>query len=349
MSELPAPETTVTNIFHAYERRENARPLRSHLGASMIGRECEREIWLAFRWTLFPSYEGRMLRLFERGKREEAEFIRALRDAGVTVHETDPQTKKQFTYSDHGGHFGGSMDAAGVGLVEAPKTWHVLEFKTHNAASFAALKKHGVAKAHPEHAAQMQLYMGWSGMTRAFYLAVNKDTDELHAERVAFDRKQFEKLRARAHRVIFSSEPPPHITDNAEDFRCRFCLFNRVCHGPAFPKMNCRTCIHSTPREDGTWHCARHDKTLTADEQRAGCDAHLFIPPMMAAPVHDAGDGFVRYETGAGLIANFVAGANVPDNTPAFSSRELEQITLEQLPAVIAAKRELGGTVSHVA
>ena len=47
---------------------------RTHLGASVIGRECGREVWLMFRWALDRSWGGRMLRLFARGKREENIF-----------------------------------------------------------------------------------------------------------------------------------------------------------------------------------------------------------------------------------------------------------------------------------
>ena len=45
----------------AYRDEEDA--FRSHLGASLIGRECARELWYSFRWTTKPSFEGRMIRL----------------------------------------------------------------------------------------------------------------------------------------------------------------------------------------------------------------------------------------------------------------------------------------------
>jgi hypothetical protein len=50
---------------------------------------------------------------------------------------------------DEAGHFGGSMDAVALGIPEAPKTWHLCEFKTHNAKSFADLQK---ARRHAEQA-----------------------------------------------------------------------------------------------------------------------------------------------------------------------------------------------------
>ena len=54
-----------------------------------------------------------------------------------------------------------------LGLLEAPKTWHVVEFKTHSAKSFRELAAKGVAEAKPQHWAQMQVYMHLTGITRA--------------------------------------------------------------------------------------------------------------------------------------------------------------------------------------
>lgn len=345
MPPIPQSETTISRIYRDYQERENGRP-RAHLGASLIGRPCEREAWYAFRWALNPDYEGRLLRLFDRGKREEPAFIHDLRAAGVTVHAVDPATGRQFTFSDLGGHFGGSMDGAAVGLAEAPKTWHVLELKTHSAASFAALAKDGVEIAHPEHFAQMQMYMGWSGMDRAYYLAVNKNTDDLYGERIAFERAVFEKLREKARRIVFAPEPPPRIAEASDDFRCRLCLFHRACHEGAFPRAHCRTCAHSTPREDGTWNCGRHDRTLTVDEQRAGCGQHLFIPPLLPLEPLQGRPGWVCYHHAEGVLFNVEVGAAAPHDGPQFASTELQHLRVDQLPAVIAAKLNLGGTVT---
>ena len=344
MALIPETDSTVSRIYRAYEQRENRRP-RAHLGASMIGRECERELWLSFRWADYPRYEGRILRLFARGQREEPAFVANLRAAGMEVLVVDPATGRQYQFSDLGGHVGGSMDGAALGLPEAPKAWHVLEFKTHGAKSFAGLMQNGVLKAHPEHFAQVQLYMGWSGMDRAFYLAVCKDTDELYGERIAFDRAVFEALIERAGRIVFAAEPPPRISESPAFFRCKFCLYHGVCHGALFPKANCRTCAHVTPRDDGAWHCARHDKTRTTDEQHAGCPMHLFIPPLMPLPVRAAGEGWVRYEFGEQLIANVSEGAAAPAGAVPFASAELSLLAVDQLETVISAKQALGGQV----
>lgn len=62
-------------------------PFRAHLGGSMIGKECERELMYSFRWAKKPDFSGRMLRLFNRGHKEEFRFVAFLRMIGFDVRE----------------------------------------------------------------------------------------------------------------------------------------------------------------------------------------------------------------------------------------------------------------------
>ena len=149
MAQVPPPiYATVPAIYRWYEQQESAQKPRPYLWASQIGRRCERELWLSFRWVSRPQFDGRMLRLFRRGQREEAAFVEDLRAIGVIVHDVD-RDGRQFTVEAHGGHFRGHLDGAAVGIPEAPGTWHVLEFKTHNSKSFDKLTKDGVRLARP--------------------------------------------------------------------------------------------------------------------------------------------------------------------------------------------------------
>ena len=185
-----------------------------------------------------------------------------------------------------GGHFGGSLDAVAIGLLEAPKTWHVVEFKTHSAKSFATLKKDGVERAQPRHWAQMQVYMHLAGITRAMYVAVCKDTDENHIERIHADRGQGERLVARASRVINAPSPPARISEDPAWWQCRLCDHHDHCHEDRPAETNCRTCLHSTPVDSG-WICERWDRMLSPEEQRRGCPQHLFIPDLApGTPIH---------------------------------------------------------------
>lgn len=69
------------------DKEATKKPFRDHLGGSMIGKKCERELFYNFRWAKRPSFGARMLRLFDRGHKEEFRFVQFLRDAGIVVRE----------------------------------------------------------------------------------------------------------------------------------------------------------------------------------------------------------------------------------------------------------------------
>ena len=294
MADLPpVPTPTLTAIHADYEARQSD-GFRDHLGASIIGKSCARALWYDFRWVTPARHSGRLLRLFETGQLEEDRLVRNLRATGATVLEVDPETGRQFRVEAHGGHFGGSLDGVAIGILEAPKTWHVLEFKTHSAKSFADLTAKGVVLSKPQHAAQMQIYMHLTGITRALYVAVCKDTDALHIERIEADGAMAERLLEKAGRIIFAQNPPARISEDPAWFECRFCDHHAACHEARFSAHHCRSCLHATPVEGG-WHCARHERMLTPADQRFACLQHLYIPDLVPGEVIDAGEDFVRY------------------------------------------------------
>ena len=300
MAELPAiTSLTREAIFAGYEA-DASDGFRSHLGASLIGKACERALWYDFRWTTKARFEGRVLRLFETGNREEERLVRNLRRTGATVLEVDPETGRQFRVQAHGGHFGGSLDGVAIHLLEAPKAWHVLEFKTHSNKSFTDLVAKKVRESKPQHFAQMQIYMNLMGMNRAMYLAVNKDTDDLYVQRVEADVAYTEQLLEKARRIIFAPTPLPRISEEPSWYQCRLCDHADVCHGTRAAEVNCRTCLHSSPVEGG-WHCDRHQKPLSEVDQRTGCEQHLYLPPLVPAAQVDAGEDWVDYEFSGGV------------------------------------------------
>jgi hypothetical protein len=294
MAEIPTIECpTQEAIFRGYEEDAGS-GFRSHLGASLIGKDCERALWFDFRWTTPVRFPGRVLRLFETGQLEEARLVRNLRRTGATVLEVDPETGRQFRVQAHGGHFGGSMDGVALGLLEAPRTWHLLEFKTHSAKSFADLVAKKVRESKPQHYAQMQIYMHLGGLTRGMYVSVNKDTDDLYVERVEVDATYAQALLDKAGRVIFAVQPGPRISEDPAWFQCRLCDHQAVCHGQASAAVNCRTCLHATP-VDGGWACERHQRSLSEAEQCAGCENHLYLPALVPGEQVDAGPDWVEY------------------------------------------------------
>lgn len=299
MATVPQPlHTLVASIYRWREEQEDD-GLRPHLGASLIGHPCARHLWLTFRWAARQKWSGRMLRLFDRGQREEAVIIEELRGIGAEVSECQT-SGEQWRVSACGGHFGGSMDGIARGLPGgSAQNWEVLEFKTHNAKSFKELVDKGVEKAKYQHWAQMQTYMALTGMTRANYIAVCKDDDQLHHERIHADDDAGRKLIERGASIVFAAEPPPRISAKPDWYQCKMCSHAGQCHGTEAPLPTCRSCAHATPTQNGTWHCEFHAITIDSAMQKRGCEAHRFIPAMLDGWAEmidgDGSDNWVRY------------------------------------------------------
>jgi len=306
---------TIKAIYEWHEKMEASQdgPHRGRLGASIIGKPCDRELWYSFRQLYKREFNGRILRLFETGHLEEDRFVRELRGIGCTVHPIDPETGEQFEFTAIGGHFVCHPDAVALGIKEAPQTWHSIEIKTmggterHLSKDFNKVKNEGVKLAKPVHYAQMQVSMGLSGMRRAAYLCKKKATDEIHLERVKYDAECFNALMDRAKRIIIANSPLERCASRPDDFRCRFCDAFQLCWGTGkvavpIPSKTCRSCCHSTPEiDDGEgwarWSCAKHNKDLSLADQNAACRDHLLLPGLVsfAEPV-DADKGSIEFK-----------------------------------------------------
>lgn len=287
MAKIPEPtKSTARQIHWMYEQKKDAP--RPHLGCSLIGHSCDKYLWLTWRWALSSKHPGRLKRLFETGHREEGRLVENLRALDIELFTTDEVSGKQISVSAVRGHFAGSVDGVGRGFEEGPKTWAVLECKTHNAKSFADLQKKGVANAKHQHYVQMQMYMGLLELERSMYLAQCKDDDDLYSEWVHFDAAVFKKYMGRAESIINSSTPPEGISKDPSWYECKWCDFYEHCHGNQIAQVNCRTCAHATPAaSDGAWACENHSKAITLQDQMFACDSHLYIPALIpyAAPV----------------------------------------------------------------
>lgn len=275
------PESQKPNLIRLIDashegRAENPRP---HLGCSQLGHHCERYLWLGFRWAIREKFNGRMLRLFRRGHNEEATVVADLRAAGLDVTDTgSSQSRVNF-----GNHVSGSIDGIiGSGVPESPDKAHVLEIKTHSDKSFKELNAKGVHSAKPMHWAQMQVYMLGKNLTRALYVAINKNDDSYYIERVKLNLEAAEAYIARGHRIASAERmPEPCINASPDWYMCKFCPAYSFCHGgEVVRQVNCRTCAHSTPEKDSTWTCSRWGATIPTKAQHQGCESHVMHPDM---------------------------------------------------------------------
>jgi hypothetical protein len=311
MVALPTIEDpTLAAVDRALEERRNAEPARPYLGMSIIGKECERELWLTFRWVGREVSDAVTLKRFEDGHRGEdlqAERLRLV--PGLELHTHDPNTGGQFAVEDCGGHVKGHMDGAVLGIIQAPKTWHCWEHKQVGEKKQTELlrfktklgEKDALFAWNPVYYWQGQGYMGYTGMTRHYLTAASPGGRHTVSVRTDYDEAAFLRLRAKARRVVFGARPPMGISADPTFYKCKWCAFHAHCHEAKWPDAaNCRTCLHATPEEDGTWSCARFAKTLSVDEQRQGCPAHLYIPDLIPAEQVDAGPDWVGYRLADG-------------------------------------------------
>ncbi len=335
MAKIPDFQNTIANLIDRAHEAKAELP-RPHMGASTLGHPCDRWLWLSFRWAVQPKFPGRIRRLFRRGHQEERNIIADLQAAGVVVRQSAEQTRVDF-----GSHVSGSTDAIiESGVPEAPKKMHIAEFKTHSLKSFNDLTAKGVEKSKPDHFAQMQTYMHGTGIDRALYLAVCKDNDAIYTERVRYDKKIAEKLVARGTRIALSERMPPPLSTDPSWYQCKFCAAHSFCHETKLTEhVNCRTCAHSTPKDNSTWHCERYDSVIEIEYQHQGCDSHTLHPDLVPWKMKDSSHDWVAiYEIDGHDVENGEPDANI------YSSKEiLANPTGCTEPLVAAARKAFNG------
>jgi hypothetical protein len=278
-------------VYKAIEAAQES-SFRKHLGASVIGRPCQRQLFFIFRWAKEVRHKATLLNLFKRGQNEEAVIVAMLRLAGIQVWDTnpddiDPETGKerQWRVSDHWGHFGGSLDGVALGVPDCPDAPTLLEFKTHSDNSFAKVRDKGLISSKFEHYIQTQIYMYYKELGQALYWPVNKNDDNTNPLLIKANSRDAETYIEKARVIIIAEEPPAPISTTPAHSACKYCDFASVCFGKEAPARNCRTCIYSYPaqEEGGVWRCrhehhrdprAEHDPELTEAEQRAGCEKY---------------------------------------------------------------------------
>jgi CRISPR/Cas system-associated exonuclease Cas4 (RecB family) len=249
---------------------------RPHLGCSLIGSKCDRFIWYSFRWALSDIKDGRIVRLLSRGNREEQSVISLLKSIGCDFSE-------KTNYLNFGCHIGGSVDGIILrGLPEDDESHFVLEIKTHNKKSFDTLIKDGVRLSKFQHFIQMQLYMLGTNIDKSLYYAVCKDDDRIYTEIVLFEEELAKKYLERAQKIALSDFPPEKISNDPSWYECKMCPAYDICQKKSWTKqINCRTCAHSTAKNDSSFLCESYNFVLHPSHQKRACDQHVLHPEMV--------------------------------------------------------------------
>jgi hypothetical protein len=240
----------------------DAQPVRTYLGASRLGEQCERA--LAYEWhnTLAgqrAEFTGRTYRIFQRGHDCEPRMASYLRLAGFQLlTEKQDGSGQQFGFAvapdpvTGKSRISGHCDGVIVGW-QAPEWLHsdvwttitaslkfpcLWENKGVNDKNYKKYLKDGIREANPVYYGQCQLYMGYLGLETALFTAENQNTCEIYPEVVPFDLRAAQATSDKGVRVIGTSNPEelPRVARSRDDFRCKWCDHQDRCWAaPAAP------------------------------------------------------------------------------------------------------------------
>lgn len=222
-------------IDEALTSRHRLQVPRDYLGASRIGEACSRR--LAYEYAHVPEdpdkvFSGQTLRIFAAGHVFEDLTIAWMQDAGFDLR-TRRRDGGQFGFETAGGRIKGHIDGVIVGGPDVGIPWPALfEHKALKARSWTDVVKRGVEISKPVYYAQLQIYMAYMELETSLFTCLNKDTQELHHERVDLVPHVAQALSDKAAEIIRAVEVrdcPPRIAANPDFHVCRFCPFHSTC------------------------------------------------------------------------------------------------------------------------
>lgn len=253
MTAIELDNPVVSAMYEAASRHRDAQGIRKYLGMSGIGGACARKIWYGFRGYTPSVLDGRIQMIFSLGSAVEEEVLKWLRQAGYRI---DGQ---QDEFSALNGYFSGHCDGIIHGITQRP---HILEIKSASASRFKAFQMGSIASVSPTYYAQVQCYMGYSGLDRAVWVVMNKNTCELYVERCHFDEVHFRRIEARA-RIIINSNCAPDRLYPEPGRECEMCEYRGHCWSAPYVQVHktCGTCI-SCRMENLQAECSHHKKTI---------------------------------------------------------------------------------------
>ena len=295
------------------EARGATKPRRWYVGMSAAG-HCSRKNFYSYRGVASEPFNAQTLRNFSSGNRAEPVVIDRLRAvAGLDIIDRDQGTGKQIEVSDFDGHFLGHLDFECIGLLQAPKTFHVGEVKEcgeKKLREFRRIKervgeKNTLQQWNESYWAQHQLYMHYRRRKRGWLVVASAGVRDWDACRTEYDADAAARYIERARRIIYEPQHiPDRISEDPSYFVCKWCEFHSVCHGPlagqATVTRNCRTCAFGRPHNVGAWHCQKHNQVLDEPQQRVGCSDQRYLPSLVRGSVSAVGDDYIEYEMPSG-------------------------------------------------
>lgn len=322
-------------INEALEEKSNKyKSTRAYLGASSIGHECERYLWLGFRKAYKDYINYKSAKHFADGHYSEDVFAERMINADIKLQTIDKQTGRQFAVSDCGGWFRGHKD----GLIE---DWDVYEdgngedyvWEHKCSGKLTAMLKYikedettALRRWNEIYFYQAQAYMHHSGIHKHLTTVSPEGTrDGKDGEAICetlYDPSIYAEIKTKSERIITSDKMPTGICGTPTFFKAKFCGAKNVCFGNYIAGPNCNNCMHVTFKLDGDRkaHCAKNNGDFTNYEQMGSYyNCHRFNPDLIqnhdAVSIDDNGDVMYRSDCGK----SFVNG----EGKGAFTSMEL--------------------------
>lgn len=191
---------------------------RDYIGASSIGSECLRQIWYECKGYEGEALSPKIKRTFAIGKQLESLILDELEQAGMyIVRDWWELVDEDLPY------FRGHVDAIADNDT-------IIEIKTAKDSSHKLFVKNGLLRWQPKYYAQVQAYMGMSGIEKAIVIVLNKDSSELWDEEIKLDSNYYEGLRFKAEVIYESTKEPVRINNSPAFYMCKICKFKKICH-----------------------------------------------------------------------------------------------------------------------
>jgi hypothetical protein len=231
-------DPTLDAIDRLAEDKAAAEPPRDYLGASIIGEECDRKLWYSFNNAPRKQFDANTLRRFEDGHRTESLVIQRLRSVpGIELWDRHADGG-QIGGKLFNGKFGWHVDGVILGLLQAPKTPHVLEVKCSGEKKFKEFKgavdamgeKAALAKWNSVYYAQAIVYTYLLDLDRHYTVVASAGGREMASCRTEANHDMAKALLAKAERIIGSPQAPTRLSEKPEWFACKWCDFRKVCH-----------------------------------------------------------------------------------------------------------------------
>lgn len=214
----------VLEKIDAYLDTQNDPP-RNYLGASIIGIECDRQLW--YKCHAEPEeITPRTKRIFSLGDAIEQEVVLMLHEAGFEgVWTVDPKTKKQYGFND--GVFGGHVD----GVLKHEGVSYAFDVKSASKNRFGEFKRKELKDVSREYYIQILLYVKYLRTNKGMVIFYNKDNSEMHIEIVEPDGALADIAQERALDIYNMEYEPERRWSDPTFFKCRWCHFHEKCWG----------------------------------------------------------------------------------------------------------------------